>query len=99
IRVLSGLAGQMRNDSVVRRCSNDRSQYMPVDRRMEAKMEQHLKGRSAIVTGAGRGIGREIALLLAKQGAKVGVCDPGLGRGGEQTEERVADEVVGRIRK
>ena len=27
---------------------------------------QHLKGRSAIVTGAGRGIGRDIALLLAK---------------------------------
>jgi 3-oxoacyl-[acyl-carrier protein] reductase len=72
---------------------------MPADRRMETTMEQHLKGRSAIVTGAGRGIGREIALLLAKQGAKVGVCDPGLGRGGEETEERVADEVVNLIKK
>ena len=62
-------------------------------------MAQHLKGRSALVTGAGRGIGREIAILLAKQGAKVAVCDPGLGRGGEQTEERVADEVVNLIKK
>jgi NAD(P)-dependent dehydrogenase (short-subunit alcohol dehydrogenase family) len=61
-------------------------------------MQQHLKGRSAIVTGAGRGIGREIALLLARQGARVAVCDPGLGRGGEETGERVADEVVELIR-
>ena len=62
-------------------------------------MEQHLKGRSAIVTGAGRGIGREIAILLAKQGVKVAVCDPGLDRAGKETAERVADEVVGLIRK
>ena len=59
----------------------------------------HLKGRSAIVTGSGRGIGRDIALLLAKQGAKVVVNDPGLGRGGEATSERPADEVVAEIKK
>ena len=50
-------------------------------------MTQHLKGRAAIVTGAGRGVGRDIALLLAKEGAKVMVCDPGVGRGGEVTTE------------
>ena len=59
----------------------------------------HLKGRAAIVTGAGRGIGREIALLLAKEGASVVVNDPGVGRNGEVTAERPADEVVAEIRK
>ena len=44
---------------------------------------KHLEGRAAIVTGAGRGIGREIALELARYGAKVMVNDPGLGRGGK----------------
>ncbi len=62
-------------------------------------MTQHLKGRAAIVTGGGRGVGREIALLLAQQGAKVMVCDPGVGRGGEATAERPADEVVAEIKK
>src|SRR5205823_3580468 len=70
-----------------------------IDGLKEEIMQQHLKGRSAIVTGAGRGIGREIALLLARQGAKVAACDAGVGRGGESTEERVADEVVGLVRK
>jgi NAD(P)-dependent dehydrogenase (short-subunit alcohol dehydrogenase family) len=59
----------------------------------------HLKGRSAVVTGAGRGIGREVALLLAKEGANVIVNDPGVGRGGEKTDERPADEVVAEIEK
>ena len=59
----------------------------------------HLKGRSAVVTGAGRGIGREVALLLAREGANVIVNDPGVGRGGEQTNERPADEVVAEIEK
>ena len=60
---------------------------------------QNLKGRAAIVTGGGRGVGRDIALLLAKEGAKVMVVDTGAGRGGEVTAERPADEVVAEIRK
>ena len=62
-------------------------------------MPKHLEGRSAIVTGAGRGIGRAVALELARQGAKVLVNDPGVGRGGEATTERPADDVVAEIKK
>ncbi|MEM8767488.1 MAG: SDR family NAD(P)-dependent oxidoreductase, partial [Pseudomonadota bacterium] len=36
-----------------------------------------LEDRIAVVTGAGRGIGREIALLMASEGAKVVVNDLG----------------------
>ena len=58
----------------------------------------HLQGKSAIVTGAGRGIGREVALLLASEGAVVTVNDPGVGRNGEEnTGEKPADEVVAEI--
>jgi len=62
-------------------------------------MGTKLKGRSAVVTGAGRGIGREVALALAAEGAKVVVNDPGVGRGGEGTDLAPADEVVAEIKK
>jgi NAD(P)-dependent dehydrogenase (short-subunit alcohol dehydrogenase family) len=58
-----------------------------------------LKGKSVVITGAGRGIGREIALLMAKHGARVVVNDYGgtaAGSGGEKTP---ADEVVNEICK
>lgn len=58
----------------------------------------HLEGKTAIVTGAGRGIGMEVAYLLAKEGAIVTVNDPGVGRGGEEIGESPADEVVAEIK-
>jgi len=55
-----------------------------------------LEGRIAIVTGAGRGIGRAHALELARQGAKVVVNDFGVSLAGERLDSP-ADEVVAEI--
>ncbi|HEY6598350.1 MAG TPA: SDR family NAD(P)-dependent oxidoreductase, partial [Pseudomonadales bacterium] len=56
-----------------------------------------LDGRIAVITGAGRGIGAEIAKLMAKEGAKVVVNDLGGNTDGTGTG-KIADDVVAEIR-
>jgi NAD(P)-dependent dehydrogenase (short-subunit alcohol dehydrogenase family) len=58
-----------------------------------------LDGKVAVVTGAGRGIGREVALLLARHGARVVVNDFGGSEAGGGSSQTPADEVVEAIRK
>ena len=58
-----------------------------------------LDGKTAVVTGAGRGIGRGIAIALAKEGAKVVVNDLGAALGGEGTDKSPAQQVVDEIVK
>ena len=56
-----------------------------------------LSGKVAIVTGAGRGIGREHALALARAGAKIVVNDLGASLAGEGADEGPAHDVVREI--
>src|SRR6186713_2324753 len=61
--------------------------------------KKSLDGKVVIVTGAGRGIGREIALLCAAEGAKVVVNDPGVAADGSGSSASPAEEVVEEIKK
>ena len=56
-----------------------------------------LEGRVAAITGAGRGIGREHALLFAKEGAKIVVNDLGGSNTGEGADTGPAHEVAEEI--
>lgn len=60
-------------------------------------MANRLEGRVAIVTGAGRGIGRSVALLLAEEGASVVVNDLGVAVDGEGASDTPAAQVVQEI--
>ena len=60
-------------------------------------MGQMLEGKSIIVTGAGRGIGRAIAMMLAESGANVLVNDVGASAQGEGSDSSPAAEVVADI--
>lgn len=61
-------------------------------------MTDVLKGKVAIVTGAGRGLGKAHALALAEAGAKVVVNDLGVERDGSGKSAAIADQVVAEIK-
>ncbi|MHA2290409.1 MAG: SDR family NAD(P)-dependent oxidoreductase, partial [Promethearchaeota archaeon] len=58
-----------------------------------------LDGKVAIVTGAGRGLGREEALLMAKEGCNLVINDLGAGFDGKGSDPKVADIVAEECKK
>ena len=58
-----------------------------------------LEGKAAVITGSGRGIGKEIAKMMAQEGARVVVNDPGVTESGDAGDVKVADEAVAEIKE
>lgn len=66
---------------------------LPTRKEGDISMVKELKGKTALITGASRGIGREIALMLAAEGADIAVNY--FGRDREADEVRTAVEAMG----
>jgi NAD(P)-dependent dehydrogenase (short-subunit alcohol dehydrogenase family) len=62
-------------------------------------MADILTDKVAIVTGAGRGVGAGVARLMAQEGARVVVVDPGVNVDGSGFDQSIAEQVVGEIRQ
>ncbi|NQT47900.1 MAG: SDR family NAD(P)-dependent oxidoreductase, partial [Chloroflexi bacterium] len=62
-------------------------------------MSDRLKGKNAVVTGAGSGIGKAVSLGLAAEGANIVVCDLGGATDGTGSGSTLADETVAECKK
>ena len=60
----------------------------------EEKMSKRLEGKTAIVTGGGRGIGRAISVKLAEEGANVIICDIVINEAAEETVKLIEEQGV-----
>jgi NAD(P)-dependent dehydrogenase (short-subunit alcohol dehydrogenase family) len=71
---------------------------LDLNSKKEKHMSERLKGKIAIVTGAGNGVGKACALSLAVEGARVVVNDLGTNAAGAGMSSAAADATVAKIR-